>query len=125
MKYLSPLLALFVSIALFSYAKPEAKEPFDLHQILKSNVESALHERNVEPESQRFILSHLSPVYSYVTIKRYQENGVTHLLIDEFNYDEWKNSITGEVGKSPHGTKSNYSYTKDGWEGTEVVNYGG
>ena len=64
-------------------------------------------------------------IYEFVTVKMYLKYGHQILEIDEFNYDEWVHSVTGERSKSPHGTHAIFKKVDDNWELVEVTQYGG
>jgi hypothetical protein len=61
----------------------------------------------------------------YVTVKIYLKNSEQILEINEFNYDEWVNSVTGKRGKSPHGSERIFKKVGNKWQMRKVSHYGG
>ncbi len=86
-----------------------------------------LLEKSTMPEVDKLFIAAkvTADVYNYVTVKLYLEDGQQILEIDEFNYDEWANSVTGERGKSPHGTCTKYRKIDDDWDAQKITHYGG
>ena len=91
-----------------------------------SRLPDALNGSTLSDADKIFITANVSTgVYEFVTVKMYFKDGDQILEIDEFNYDEWVHSVTGERGKSPHGTHAIFKKMGDNWEMGEAIKYGG
>ncbi len=100
-----------------------------MHHIDKtemSRLPDALNGSSLSDSDKKFITRNVSTgIYDFVSVKLYLKNGEQILEIDQFKYDQWIHSVTGERGKSPHGSRRSFKRIGGNWEMREVVNYGG
>ena len=97
-----------------------------IDKIEMSRLPDALNGSTLSDADKRFITANVSTGgYEFVTVKMYFIDGEQILEINEFNYDEWVHSVTGERGKSSNGTHAIFNKIGDNWEMGEVTNYGG
>jgi hypothetical protein len=64
-------------------------------------------------------------IYKYFSVERVKKNGETQIIIDQYRFDHWTNSKTGEKGKSPHGSRQTYIKTNGVWFPISGCHYGG
>lgn len=100
-----------------------------IHHIDKvemNRLPDALAATTMPHADKEFITANVhAKIYGFVTVKMYLKDGHQILEIDEFNYDEWVHSVTGERGKSPHGTHAIFKKVDNDWNMGTVTHYGG
>ena len=101
------------------------------HQIMAVKIEkfaSTIAKSSISDEDKKFIIQNIDfdrVGYKYISIRIYLKNNQEILEIDRFNYDEWTHSVTGEKGKSQHGSMDEFNKVDDEWQGTVSMEYGG
>jgi hypothetical protein len=91
------------------------------HSLDKELERSRLSKTEKELVSKRVS----AKTYKYFSVERRTLNGETQVIIDQYSFDHWTNSKTGEKGKSPHGSRTTYTKTNGVWFPISGNFYGG